>query len=266
MKALAQVVGIADRNRDRGHSLLATACSAGRRSGERAVCLAESFWPAGTDRDLFVVTVVVTGAVRLARPSPAMLEHARYLRRAAGQRRIRLPGAGDLPPLGGCGRARSPWRCPPAGSSGCRYTDHDALRRSPRRRWHRQWLRLGPRVQSWSVRWRRTRAIQRRETYDRAADRHRRRAGSGDEPMAGFEATAPAPTVVGGYSGQLVELTSTRTVTDCPNGSVWTIPTGRERRRVSDGRGARARRAPGHVSGSSTSTARILVIRTTDFR
>ena len=42
----------------------------------------------------------------------------------------------------------------------------------------------------------------------------------------GFEATAPAPIVVSGYSGQLVELTSTRTVTDCPNGSAWTIPQG----------------------------------------
>jgi hypothetical protein len=42
----------------------------------------------------------------------------------------------------------------------------------------------------------------------------------------GFEVTAPAPTVIGGYSGQLVKLTSTRTVTDCPNGSVWTIPQG----------------------------------------
>ena len=42
----------------------------------------------------------------------------------------------------------------------------------------------------------------------------------------GFVATAPAPTVVGGLSGQLVGLTSTRTETDCPNGFVWTIPQG----------------------------------------
>ncbi len=42
----------------------------------------------------------------------------------------------------------------------------------------------------------------------------------------GFEATAPAPTVVGGYSGQLVKLTSTRTDADCPSGSVWTVPGG----------------------------------------
>jgi len=43
----------------------------------------------------------------------------------------------------------------------------------------------------------------------------------------GFEATSPAaPTVVSGYSEQLVEVTSTRTLTDCPNGSVWTIPQG----------------------------------------
>ena len=42
----------------------------------------------------------------------------------------------------------------------------------------------------------------------------------------GFASTAPAPTVVGGHSGQLVKLTSTRTVTDCPSQSVWTIPQG----------------------------------------
>ena len=42
----------------------------------------------------------------------------------------------------------------------------------------------------------------------------------------GFAAAAPVPVIVGGYSGQLVKLTSTRTVTDCPNGSVWTIPQG----------------------------------------
>ena len=42
----------------------------------------------------------------------------------------------------------------------------------------------------------------------------------------GFHATAPVSTVVGGFSGQLVELTSTRTSTDCPNGSIWTIPQG----------------------------------------
>ena len=42
----------------------------------------------------------------------------------------------------------------------------------------------------------------------------------------GFAATAPVPTVVSGYSQQLVKLTSTRTVTDCRNGSVWTIPQG----------------------------------------
>jgi hypothetical protein len=42
----------------------------------------------------------------------------------------------------------------------------------------------------------------------------------------GFQATAPVPVTVGGYGGQLVELTSTRTTTDCPNGSVWTNPQG----------------------------------------
>jgi hypothetical protein len=42
----------------------------------------------------------------------------------------------------------------------------------------------------------------------------------------GFAVMAPTPTVVGGYSGQLVKVTSTRTMTDCPNGSAWTIPQG----------------------------------------
>ena len=62
--------------------------------------------------------------------------------------------------------------------------------------------------------------------YDRAAT------GTVDGLVAamsrwpGFGATATTPTVVGGYTGQLVELTSTRTITDCPNGSVWTIPQG----------------------------------------
>jgi hypothetical protein len=62
--------------------------------------------------------------------------------------------------------------------------------------------------------------------YDRAE------IGTGDGLVAamsrwpGFETTAPANSVVGGFSGQLVKLTSTRTVTDCPNGSVWTIPQG----------------------------------------
>ncbi|HVQ22931.1 MAG TPA: hypothetical protein VMT36_06635, partial [Candidatus Saccharimonadia bacterium] len=44
--------------------------------------------------------------------------------------------------------------------------------------------------------------------------------------LPGFEATAPSPTIVGGYDGQLIELTSTRTATDCPNASLWTIPQG----------------------------------------
>lgn len=42
----------------------------------------------------------------------------------------------------------------------------------------------------------------------------------------GFAATAPTPTVVAGYSGQLIKLTSTRSSADCPNQSTWTIPQG----------------------------------------
>ena len=44
--------------------------------------------------------------------------------------------------------------------------------------------------------------------------------------MAGFEAMAPVPTVVGGYSGQLIELTS-RAQSGLPHRSLWTIPQGR---------------------------------------
>ena len=40
----------------------------------------------------------------------------------------------------------------------------------------------------------------------------------------GFEATAPTPIVVDGFSGQLIELTSTRTTTDCPSPVLWTTP------------------------------------------
>src|SRR4029079_16940364 len=42
----------------------------------------------------------------------------------------------------------------------------------------------------------------------------------------GFTATAPASTVVGGYSGQRVVLTSTRTLANCASGSLWTVPQG----------------------------------------
>lgn len=80
----------------------------------------------------------------------------------------------------------------------------------------------------------------------------------------GFEATAPAPTVVGGYSGQLIELTSTRTATDCVNGgSVWTIP---------QGGSVNAYPMVGASGKARAGTFRIvdvngtlLVIRTTDF-
>ena len=101
-------------------------------------------------------------------------------------------------------------------------------------------------------------------TYDRAET------GTVDGLVAamsrwpGFEATAPVPTVVGGYSGQLIELTSTRTQTDCPNGgSVWTIP---------QGGSVNAYPMVGALGKARAGTFRIvdvngtlLVIRTTDF-
>ena len=63
--------------------------------------------------------------------------------------------------------------------------------------------------------------------YDRAATDTIEELAAAMSRWPGFEATAPAaPTVVSGYSEQLVAVTSTRTVADCPNGSVWTIPQG----------------------------------------
>jgi len=63
--------------------------------------------------------------------------------------------------------------------------------------------------------------------YDRAATDTIEELAAVISRWPGFEATAPAaPSVVSGYSGQLVAVTSTRTVADCPNGSVWTIPQG----------------------------------------
>jgi hypothetical protein len=38
---------------------------------------------------------------------------------------------------------------------------------------------------------------------------------------AGFQASEPLPTTVGTYDAQLVELTSTRTVEDCPDAELW---------------------------------------------
>lgn len=38
----------------------------------------------------------------------------------------------------------------------------------------------------------------------------------------GFKATAPTPITLAGYSGQLVELTSSRTPADCPSSLLWT--------------------------------------------
>lgn len=80
----------------------------------------------------------------------------------------------------------------------------------------------------------------------------------------GFESTAPAPIVVGGYSGQLIELTSTRTGLDCPDGTLWKIPQGMavDAYPMVGARGPAAR--PGtfrivDVNGT------LLVIRTTDF-
>ena len=42
----------------------------------------------------------------------------------------------------------------------------------------------------------------------------------------GFEATAPTPIVVDGFSGQLIELTTPRTSKSCPLQMLWTTPEG----------------------------------------
>jgi hypothetical protein len=42
----------------------------------------------------------------------------------------------------------------------------------------------------------------------------------------GFEASAPTPIGIDGYNGAVVELTSTRTMADCPAGTVWTTANG----------------------------------------
>jgi hypothetical protein len=42
----------------------------------------------------------------------------------------------------------------------------------------------------------------------------------------GFEATAPTAIEVGGFSGQMIELTTSRTSKDCPLQALWTTPEG----------------------------------------
>ena len=79
----------------------------------------------------------------------------------------------------------------------------------------------------------------------------------------GFTASAPVPTVVSGYSGQLVKLTSTRTTLDCPNAVAFTD---------AQGGGVNAYPMVGAQGKARAGTFRIvdvngklLVIRTTDF-
>jgi hypothetical protein len=79
----------------------------------------------------------------------------------------------------------------------------------------------------------------------------------------GFAATAPVPTVVGGYSGQLIKLTSTRTLADCPNGSAWTIPQGGSVDAYPMV-GAPGKARPGTLRIVDVNGT-LLVIRTTDF-
>ena len=80
----------------------------------------------------------------------------------------------------------------------------------------------------------------------------------------GFAATAPVPTVVSGYSGQLIKLTSTRTMADCPNESAWTIPQGGGRVDAYPMVGAPGKARPGTLRIVDVN-GKILVIRTTDF-
>jgi hypothetical protein len=161
----------------------------------------------GTDADT-VRLARVTGDAGVRAPGGVRLE----------RRRPRVPGAGPTASRAMYGRAKSP---------GARRLVRVAalfgqasLRRTPGRP---GWL-AGAWSSMGSVRWRRTRSDPAR------GDLRPAETGTVDGLVAamgrwpGFAATAPAPTVVGGYSGQLVELTSTRTDTDCPNGAMWTIP------------------------------------------
>ena len=130
-------------------------------SGERAACLGESCWRAGTDRDLFIGTVVVTGAIRLAGLTGDAGACATGGVRAE-RRRPQLPGAGNLPPLGGCVAGRDHHggtrrlvrvaalhgRATPT----TRSSSTPALTMAP----------AGASSSMWSMRSRRTRAIQRR--------------------------------------------------------------------------------------------------------
>jgi hypothetical protein len=101
-------------------------------------------------------------------------------------------------------------------------------------------------------------------TYDPAETRNVDGLVAAMSRWPGFEATAPTPTVVGGYSGQLIELTSTLTDTDCPNQSLWTIPQGGvvDAYPMVGSRGPAAR--PGTFSIIEVNGT-LLVLRTTDF-
>ena len=79
-----------------------------------------------------------------------------------------------------------------------------------------------------------------------------------------FVAVTLSPTTVGGFGGQLVELTSTRTSTDCPNPVLWTTPTG------ASVDGYPIVTAPGPAAHSVQFkivdvNGALLVVRTTDF-
>ena len=79
----------------------------------------------------------------------------------------------------------------------------------------------------------------------------------------GFKASTPVPTTVDGHSGKLIELTSTRTTTDCPDPVLWRTP----RSGLLDGYSVVGVPAASHAAQFRIVDVdgTLLVIRTTDY-
>jgi hypothetical protein len=79
----------------------------------------------------------------------------------------------------------------------------------------------------------------------------------------GFTATTPTPITVDGFAGKLIELTSSRTTSQCPNQRIWTTPAGSsvDAYPMVNDQGTAHRTQFRIVDVNGT----LLVIRTTDF-
>jgi hypothetical protein len=155
--------------------------------------------------------------------SPAMLKDAPYVacRPAGGPSDCLAPGtyrlSGDVWP------GEITMEVPAGWFEWLPYTDNDAY----------DALLVGPDGSGWGLEFAVVDAVAKdpcdssKGTYDPAETGTVDGLVSAMSRWPGFEATAPVSTEIGGYSGQLIELTSTRTSTDCPNGgSLWAIPQG----------------------------------------